>query len=249
MEWSCFQMRTKVDDNEIIGKRFKSSPSNDFTVIFISSEKSGRMKLFEVEFDEINGYKYKTLARKEDILKGRVKNPYYPSVYDVGYLGNSTVIGNKTQYDRWKNMISRCYNPKCEKYNTYGAVGVKVSDRWKCFEYYLEDFEKIDGYDKDNLSNLQIDKDTKVKGNKLYSLETCVFISVEENSKEMTLRNTQKDFIAISPTGEQFESNHQREFAKEHGLHFTLINDVLNGKQKTHRGWKFYYKGVDSDEY
>ena len=30
----------------------------------------------------------------------------------------------------YKNMIKRCYDPKCEKYRTYGARGIKVCDEW-----------------------------------------------------------------------------------------------------------------------
>lgn len=198
--------------------------------------------MFEIEFDEINGVKYRCLVRKEDILKGKPRNPFYPSVCGVGYLGNSTIIGNKTQYDRWSNMISRCYNQNNAKYSTYGAMGVTVCDRWLCFENYLEDFTKIEGYDSENIDNLSIDKDTKIKGNKIYSLETCIFISVSENSKEMNSRVQQKLFTAISPDGNILESNNQREFAEKYNLDYKGVNAVLKGHQKTHKGWKFSFK-------
>jgi len=234
-------VKVKVNDSEIIGKRFKSNSCNSFTVTDVSNRKSGGMKTFNVVFDEVNGVRYQSSARKEDILKGRVNNPYYPSVYGVGYLGLATITGNKTQYDRWSNMISRCYNQKHEKYKTYGAVGVFVCSRWLSFENYLEDFPKIQGYDKSNLKNLAIDKDIKIKGNKEYSLEKCCFVTISENSKEMNQRVAQREFIAYSPCGETMTCNNQRVFAQQHNLDYRGLNAVLRGVQKTHRGWKFQY--------
>ena len=36
----------------------------------------------------------------------------------------------KPVYTVYNSMIGRCYNPKSHKYPTYGAVGIKVCDRW-----------------------------------------------------------------------------------------------------------------------
>lgn len=235
-------MRVNITDEEIIGKKFKSNSSNGFTVIALSDKKDNRMKLFEIEFDEINGVRFRSLARKGAILKGKPKNIFFPSVYGVGYLGNATKTGEETVYDRWRNMLSRCYNPRSHRYSTYGAKGVTVCSEWLCFENYLNDFTNIDGYDKDNMHNLQIDKDTKIKGNKIYSLETCIFISKLNNSKEMNKRVNQKLFIGISPTGDIFESDNQREFALEHNLNYKGLNAVLRDDQQSHRGWSFKYK-------
>lgn len=233
-----------VADVELIGKKFKSNSSNSFTVTALTDTKSNRMKLFEIEFDEINGIKYKSLVRKEDIIKGKPRNPFFPSVYGIGYMGIATKKGNDTQWSRWIKMLARCYSPTNPKYKTYGANGVRVCDRWLCFENYLADFSKLEGYDEHNLRNIQLDKDTKIKGNKLYSPETCVFISASENSKEMNRRVTQRYFIATSPEGDTLESNNQREFAKEYGLDYKGINAVLTNRkgQKFHRGWTFKYK-------
>ncbi|AMW62697.1 HNH endonuclease [Bacillus phage DIGNKC] len=229
-------------NDELVGKRFKSNSSNNFTVIGISKERQNRMKMYDIEFDEINGVSYRMSARKETILKGGPVNRFFPSVYGIGYMGLSSSKENRTAYDRWHNMISRCYNEKSHRFSSYGAIGVTVCDRWLNFSNYLEDFTKIDGYDKDNLNNLEIDKDTKVRGNKVYSLETCRFITKEENTKEQNERNNQPWFIAESPDGDVYESNNQHEFAEEHSIKNKGISSVLRGTQKTHRGWKFKYK-------
>lgn len=236
-------MKVKIRDKDLIGKRFKSNSSNWFTVMCSTDKKSNREKLFKVRFDEINNVVYECLVRKEDILKGKPRNPYFPSVYGIGYLGEATVISNKMQYYRWSGMISRCYNEHNEKFSTYGGNGVTVCDRWLSFENYLEDFTKIQGYNSKDIHNLAIDKDTRIKGNKLYSLDTCQFIPISKNSQEMNCRVNQRYFVAVSPEGKEFVSNNQRQFAKDHGLTYKGINAVLTNKQATHRGWKFTYKG------
>lgn len=39
----------------------------------------------------------------------------------------------------WRNMKSRCENPKDKRFNVYGARGVKVCERWQEFENFFAD--------------------------------------------------------------------------------------------------------------
>lgn len=55
--------------------------------------------------------------------------------------------------------------------------------------------------------------------------------------------NKPKLVIATSPTGDTYEFLNQRIFAEEHGLERRQINAVLNGRQKSHKGWKFVFAG------
>lgn len=45
-------------------------------------------------------------------------------------------------YSIYKNMRSRCHNPKATSYRWYGALGVKVCERWSSFENFLADMGK-----------------------------------------------------------------------------------------------------------
>ena len=47
-------------------------------------------------------------------------------------------------YNRWKNILDRCNNPRCHAYKNYGARGISVCDRWQDFSAFLEDLP--DGY-------------------------------------------------------------------------------------------------------
>lgn len=42
-------------------------------------------------------------------------------------------------YKIWTAMLQRCENPKGSAYGRYGAIGIKVCDRWHKFENFLED--------------------------------------------------------------------------------------------------------------
>ena len=73
-------------------------------------------------------------------------------------------------YSTWTCMLQRCYYSKCqEKYPTY--KGCSVSEEWLTFSNFKRWMEKQDW------EGLQLDKDLLVEGNKVYSPETCVFIS------------------------------------------------------------------------
>lgn len=44
------------------------------------------------------------------------------------------------EYNSWMNMRGRCKNPNNDKYKWYGAIGIKVCDRWtNSFENFLAD--------------------------------------------------------------------------------------------------------------
>lgn len=52
--------------------------------------------------------------------------------------------GYSREYHSWCNMRRRCYSPSNNRYYKYGALGIKVCDRWnpkqgRCFENFLRD--------------------------------------------------------------------------------------------------------------
>lgn len=59
---------------------------------------------------------------------------------DVGKLNGTHRRSRTVEYNSWGAMIRRCYNPKNNKFQYYGAKGVIVCDRWlTSFENFLAD--------------------------------------------------------------------------------------------------------------
>lgn len=90
----------------------------------------------------------------------------------VGYLGTDDVDYNSDEYNRWKNMIQRCYNKKIHVYKPY-YKDKSVCEEWLNFAnfriWYREHIilnEKLD-----------LDKDLLVPNNNVYSPETCAFMT------------------------------------------------------------------------
>lgn len=75
----------------------------------------------------------------------------------------------------WDNMLMRCYSAKYQnKRPTY--KGCSVSEEWETFSNFRAWMEKQDWQGK------QLDKGLLFEGNKVYSADTCVFVTPSVNS-------------------------------------------------------------------
>ena len=192
--------------NVTIGKIYPSNSYGDFEVIEELEErsKSGGHKMSKIKFVQTG-----TIATYSNcaILMGNVVDPYYPSVCGIGCLGNAS--SKCKEYSIWHDMIRRCYDTKDIYYQFYGGIGVTVDKRWLCFEYFLEDFKQLPGYDQwlSNTVPYTLDKDylqqNIPKGCRVYSKDTCMLIPKSENSRlsayEKNINNnTNSRFLGVS---------------------------------------------------
>lgn len=136
----------------------------------------------EVTFD--NGYCVRTTFKL--IKNGYVKNKDAPSVVQHGIVGNQKISNNsKTtkEYRTWHGMLVRCFsNDYKSKKNTYKDV--TCCEEWLKFENFLKWLKEQENYDyyQKNKINYQLDKDILIKGNKLYSPETCSIVPLRVNN-------------------------------------------------------------------
>lgn len=173
-----------------------------------------------------NGYiKHTNYA---NFLKGEVFNSFYPNVLGVGYLGNtkSAIKGkNKKAYITWKNILSRCYNETDVSYKNYGGRNCFVCDEWLCFENFEKWYEK--NYYEIKGQRMCIDKDILIKGNKVYSPDTCVFVPNLINcifTKSNALRGT-------LPIGVQFERKFYGELTNMYAARMSQYNFETHKKE------------------
>ena len=123
-----------------------------------------------VEFQDKHKAKVKTTW--QSFKKGKVANPYDKTLCGVGYLGENHKI-NQDIYKEWTQMIIRCYDPYfLNRYPTY--IDCYVCDDWLNFSNFSKWYEE--NYYKISNEKMCLDKDILIKGNKVYSSETCVFV-------------------------------------------------------------------------
>ena len=95
---------------------------------------------------------------------------------------------NKRVYQCWHDMITRCYNKKRKSYKYYGEIGCYVCDRWLILSNFIEDIDKINGYElwlNNKNKYIALDKDINSNGNnKCYCLEECQFVKKSTNTKQ-----------------------------------------------------------------
>lgn len=206
------------------GAIHKTNNYGDLEVLLYESQKR-----ILVRFIKTN---YETYASAGNIRKGEVKDPLYPYFYGVGFLGVGNYkpgTGGDSIYSRWKGMLRRCYDKSFHDTNP-AYKGCSVCNEWHNFQNFAKWFDL--NYPKDGL-DYDLDKDIKVIGNKVYSPETCTFVSSERNRVAAAARH----YSFTSPSGELVSTYNLSEFCRLQGLHRGHMNDVYLGKRKSHQGW------------
>ena len=162
-----------VNYKSYVDKVYKSKSSGNFKILKYNNNEN-----VEIQFLKTG---YETTVQLINIKSGSIKDPYSPSVCGVGILGtkySSRVNGVLTkEYDLWYSMLRRCYSDNSKKkYPTYESC--EVSDKFKSYEYFYEWCNKQIGFSN---KDWHLDKDLLIKGNKIYSEDSCVFIPQEIN--------------------------------------------------------------------
>jgi len=81
----------------------------------------------------------------------------------------------KPFYKTWQNLIMRCYNPSFQKGRYVVYRGYTVHPDWHKFSNFKTWMEKQDWQGK------ELDKDVLGEGEKIYSPDTCAFVSIYTN--------------------------------------------------------------------
>ena len=131
----------------------------------------------EVIIKFLDDYEYITRTTYSEFKKGTTRNPYDKTIYNTGYIGVGKFCSSYDTrlYNVWFDMIRRCYNPYLLNNNRYARYrDCKVCNEWLNLQKFGEWYEK--NYYEVNNETMHLDKDILIKGNKIYSPKTCIFV-------------------------------------------------------------------------
>ncbi len=162
-----------ISYKDCIGKVCKSLNSGDFKIVKYNDKRNVEIQFLRTGFE--------TTVELGSIRNGEVKDRYLPSVFGVGIIGVKYPVSeggvHTKEYELWKSVLQRCYSDTYKKkYPTY--KGCEVSDNFKSYEYFYEWCNKQIRFSN---QSWQLDKDLLVKGNRVYSEDSCVFLPQEIN--------------------------------------------------------------------
>lgn len=213
----------------IAGSVFTSERFGELVIVeYISALK------IKVRFTETG---YERFAAAGCIRNGSVRDPFKPTYYGVGYLGvgphkpTSNKIRSKA-YGSWTNMLKRCYSDVSLLVDK-SYIGCTVCREWHDYQNFAEWFEKES---KGMVGDFCVDKDIKIKGNKTYSPDTCMIVSISDNSQH-SVGCYKREWSLISPIGEVVTFTNQSRFADDNLLCKNGVSLLIRGKLKSHKGW------------
>lgn len=222
-----------------------------YRVISINKTDKHHVKWYNLKFVETG---FETVKSWNHIKEGAIKDYLKPnSVYGAGCLGEGYVSGrNKKEMNIWRGMLGRCYSASNASYKRYGGNDVSVSDRWLIFSNFLEDIPMIEGYNKDLFEKglIHLDKDLKQinSSEKVYSLETCVFLTRSENA-ELAMKDSMRENVkGYNPNHGVVKIDNCNQFSKEYGFHSSGIYSALDGEISGTSGWVFTQNENESDD-
>ena len=158
---------------EYEGIIFKTNNYGDVEIVeYINSSK------VKIRFINTNHIKEEYLS---SVRSGCVRDDSIPTTCGVGFIDvEGASIGRKmtSWYAAWNGMINRCYNENL-RYRHISYKDCTVSENFRYLSNFKEWYHKQIGHDQEGW---HLDKDILVKGNKVYSEDTCCFVPPEINS-------------------------------------------------------------------
>ena len=129
------------------------------------------------------------------------KRAMEPIMCKIGYRGLEDVDCTTESYIKWHDMIHRCYNEKFHKRQPQ-YKGCTVCVEWLNYSNF-----KI-WYDKHKIPGmtLDLDKDILFKENKIYSPETCCFVSHTINALFLSRKEARGEY----PIGVSYEKEKKK---------------------------------------
>ena len=205
-----------------------------------------------VEFQD--QYKGKVHTNYYNYRQRSVKNPYHPEVCGVGMVGCKYPVrlpyGNPIkEYYTWRGILRRCFDKNSKNKNT-AYKDVTCCKEWLLYENFYEWLHQQTNFDKWlNNDDWAIDKDILIKGNKIYSPETCCLVPRNVNNLFIRCQNVRGEYpIGVGKQYKNYTAKCQNPFTGKTeplGTHETIEAAFLTYKKFK----ESYIKQVAQEEY
>lgn len=123
------------------------------------------------------------------LYKSTELTDYTPTICNIAYEGTGrySIQSHPEIHTKWKSMIKRCYSTKYSRYKN-----ITVCVEWLNFQNFAQWYEE--NWKPWMDSSWHLDKDILVKGNKVYSPETCAFVPKEINNLILNRKMDRGDY-------------------------------------------------------
>lgn len=205
-----------------------------------------------VEFQD--DYKGKVHTNYYNYKQRSVKNPYHPEVCGVGMVGCKYPVrlphGNPIkEYYTWRGILRRCFD-KNSKNKNKAYQDVSCCDEWLLYENFYEWIHKQENFGEWlNSDDWAIDKDILVKGNKIYSPQTCCLVPRNVNNLFIKCQNVRGVYpIGVGKQYKNYTAKCQNPFTGKTeplGTYETIASAFLAYKFQK----ESYIKQVAKEEY
>lgn len=181
------------------------------------------------------------------------------SIRDAGAINNMPKNWKRQSelnyriYNMWIHMIRRCYNEELyEKHPTYkNCTMQKELLILSNFVNWIEHEENYNEFVKDHsVRKWSIDKDILIEGNKEYAIGKIKLVTLSENDKDAQKRidkskcGKREAIVGVNiKNGDIIQYNSMQDAERDiYGFHHSKISECCQGKRKSHKGYKWYYK-------
>lgn len=129
-------------------------------------------------------------------------------------------------YTKWKQMLIRCYSKKYEE-KRLSYLDCSVCDEWLTFSNFKSWMEAQDWEGK------ELDKDLLFKGNKIYSANTCLFVSRQVNQFLVESNSVRGEY----PIGVSWHKNSKKFRASISTKGKNMHIGYFNTAEEAHKAW------------
>lgn len=156
---------------------------------------------------------------------------YITQIFETLPSGKQKLIWNCPAYFSWYHMIKRGYSQKLkERWPTY--QNVTVCEEWLLFSNFRN------WWVCNNVAGWHLDKDLFVKGNLIYSPDTCVYVPNYLNNLLIDSASTRGDYpLGVTYKSDKKINSHRSQCCvggkQKHIGYFTTARDA-------HRAWQLF---------